>query len=78
MCALFVVMATFSKWFPIWLAHVAVSAISKTLVFVTKGMFQLVLCSVVLMYRHRDLTIRISIQLALYRYCGTCAAVDRI
>ncbi len=29
------------------------------------------------MYRHRDLTIRVLIQLALYRYCGTCAAVDR-
>ncbi len=27
------------------------------------------------MYRDRDLMIRVSIQLALYRYCGTCTAV---
>ncbi len=28
------------------------------------------------MYRHGELTIRVLIQLDLYRYCGTCAAVD--
>ncbi len=37
---IFVAMATFPKWCPVWLAHVAVSAIFKTLVFITKGIFQ--------------------------------------
>ncbi len=40
MCAFFVTMATFPKWWPAWVAHVAVSVIFKTLVFVTQGMFQ--------------------------------------
>ncbi len=30
-----------------------------------------------LMHCHGDLTIRVSIQLALYQYCGAYAAVDR-